>query len=134
MNKGKILIVDDSQEALTITSRVLKKAGYEVFTVSTGLECLKVIKTLNPDVLLLDILLPDISGHEVCRVIKSDPLTNHILVVYLTSINRSSEIKAEGFRAGADGYIVRPISNNELEAIVESYMRLSNKWKELNAS
>ncbi len=134
MESGKVLIIDDNPENLAITSRVLKRAGYEVFSASTGTDGLRIIKEINPDLLLLDVLLPDISGYEVCRIIKADPDTWHIFVVYLTSVNRSSDVKAEGYKAGADGYITRPISNNELLAIVEAYLRLCEKAKQLKKS
>ncbi len=127
MQAQRVLIIDDSQDNLAISARLLKRAGYDVITATEGLEGLRLAKHEAPDLILLDVLLPDISGYEVCRLIKSDPLIQHIPVVYLTSINRSPEIKAEGYRAGADGHIVRPISNNELLAIVEAYLRLSQR-------
>ncbi len=134
METHRILIIDDNQDNLAISARLLKKAGHEVIIASNGLEGLRLAREGFPDLILLDILLPDISGYEVCRLIKNDPLTQDILVVYLTSINRSAELKAEGYRAGADGHIVRPISNNELLAIVEAYLRLSQRIKELRKS
>ncbi|MCX8027014.1 MAG: response regulator [Thermodesulfovibrionales bacterium] len=134
MERYKILLVDDDVDHLAIVSRILKKEGFEVNTVSTGLECLKVVKTYKPDLILLDILLPDISGYEVCRLIKSDSDTQDIIIIYLTSVNRSSDIKAEGYQKGADGYIIRPISNNELLSIIHAYLRVLKKARQLQRS
>ncbi|MCX8070283.1 MAG: response regulator [Thermodesulfovibrionales bacterium] len=134
MDKYKILIVDDNEDNLVITSRLLKKEGYEVSTVSTGFDCLKILKTFKPDLILLDVLLPDINGYEVCRLIKSDIENQDVIIIYFTSVNRSSEVKAEGYQKGADGYITRPISNTELVSIIQAYLKVLKKARELKKS
>lgn len=134
MENKKILIVDDNLDNLTITSKILKKEGFEVTTVSSGFECLKILKEFKPDLILLDILLPDIDGYEVCRIIKSNTENQDVIVIYLTAINRSSEVKAEGYRQGADGYITRPISNYELISVINTYFKILDKSKNLRKS
>lgn len=134
MEKYKILIVDDDIDNLTITSRIFTQEGYEVSTASTGFDCLKIVKEFKPDLILLDVLLPDISGYEVCRLIKSDVDNRDLIIIYFTSVNRSSEIKAEGYQMGADGYITRPISKTELISIIQVYLRVLKKAKELKRS
>ncbi|MFQ3573990.1 MAG: response regulator [Thermodesulfovibrionales bacterium] len=134
MENYKILVVDDNIDNLVITSRLLKKEGYEVMTVSSGLECIKEVKSFKPDLILLDVLLPDISGFEVCRIIKSDQETKDIVIIYYTSVDRSPEVKAEGYRQGADGYIARPISNNEFLSILQAYFRILKKARQIKDS
>lgn len=121
---AKILIVDDQIHALHGVARIMRRAGYETFEASTGTDCLKLAVEQKPDLILLDIVLPDIDGREVCQRIKSDPETADIYVVLLTSIHVESDSQAEGLEHGADGYITRPIPNMELLARVKAILRL----------
>ncbi len=121
---ARILIVDDQIHALQGMSRIMKGAGYEVLEASNGQDCLKLAAEHKPDLILLDIVLPDIDGREVCRRIKSDPETADIYVVLFSSMHIDSDSQAEGLEHGADGYIARPIPNRELLARVKSILRL----------
>ena len=84
-DKTKILVVDDDPDALLDTARLLKEAGYEVLTASSGKETLKVVGEDHPDLVLLDVMLPDMDGAEVCKRIKADPSLRGPLVVLLWS-------------------------------------------------
>ncbi len=135
MNNDKpslILIVDDQPYALHGVSRVLKSGGYETLEASTGTECLRLATDQKPDLILLDVVLPDIDGREVCKHIKANPATKDIYVVLLSGIKTDSDSLAEGLDQGADGYIVRPIPNRELLARVKSLLRLKEAEKRLN--
>ncbi len=127
---AKILIVDDQIHALQGVSRIMRGAGYETLEASNGTDCLRLAKENKPDLILLDVVLPDIDGMDVCKRIKSDPETANISVVLLSSIHTESDSQAKGLEYGADGYIARPIPNRELVARVKSILRLKYAEKE----
>jgi DNA-binding response OmpR family regulator len=129
---ARILIVDDQVHALQGVSRIMGNAGYEVLGASNGEDCMKLAARHKPDLILLDVVLPDIDGREVCRRIKSDPETADSYVVLFSSTHIDSDIQAEGLEHGADGYIARPIPNRELLARVKAILRLKfaeNRWR-----
>ena len=131
---AKILVVDDQIHALKGVSRIMRGAGYETFEASNGTDCLKIALEHKPDLILLDVVLPDIDGREVCRRIKSDPKTADIHVVLLSSIHIESDSQAEGLEHGADGYVARPIPNRELLARVQAILRLKYAESRLRES
>ncbi|MEN8692290.1 MAG: response regulator [Desulfobacterales bacterium] len=131
-NSIKILIVDDDPEVLFATSRIVKTAGYEVLEASTGLECMESARNNSPDLILLDVVLPDVLGSELCRQIKADPFFDGTFVVLLSGSKTSSDDQAEGLDVGADGYIARPISNRELKARVNAMVRILTAEREKN--
>jgi len=126
MNQAaKILIVDDNPVVLFGMSHLLRSAGYEVVEASTGTEGLERARAAQPDLVLLDVLLPDFNGVELCRKIKADPATHHLFVVLLSSFETSSDSQVTGLEAGADGYIARPIENRELLARIQAMVRIT---------
>ena len=120
----RILVVNDNPVVLFGTFRLLQKAGYEVFRAASGQEGLRQAKETRPDLILLDVNMPDMDGFEVCQRFKSDPALQNILVVLLSSTVIQSEKQAEGLDLGADGYIVSPVSPHELLARVRAFLRL----------
>ena len=120
----KILCVDDDPDLLSIHSEMLRSAGYEVICATTGHECLTLAKKEHPDLILLDVVLPDIDGFDVCKQIKSDRELFGIYIILISGKEISSETQAKGLEAGADGYIVRPVSGRELLARVQAMIRL----------
>lgn len=107
MSKQKILVVEDDVSLLKLESILLATRGYQVFSKDNGKDALECVEKEMPDLLLLDVMLPGIDGFEVCRQIKSNPLTSHILVVLLTA-KRAREDVAMGKEVKADGYITKP--------------------------
>jgi len=120
----KVLVVDDDPDVLFATSRIVQTAGYAVFEVSSGTACMETVKEIRPDLILLDVVLPDAYGSELCRQIKSDPAYKGIFVVLISGEKTSSTEQADGLEVGADGYIARPISNRELKARVNAMVRI----------
>jgi PAS domain S-box-containing protein len=120
----RILVVDDNLDILSIVSRLLREAGYEVTEAATGQQCLQLAQEEKPDIILLDVNLPDVDGIEVCRRIKADPPLSKILIAHLSATNTSSESQVAGLEAGADAYIVHPVSHRELLARVRALARL----------
>jgi light-regulated signal transduction histidine kinase (bacteriophytochrome) len=116
---------------LQATSRLLKKAGYQVIKAGTGIQGLQLAREQKPDLILLDVVLPDVDGVEVCQRIKEDPALDDCFVVLLSGFKTSSDAQASGLEAGADGYITRPISNRELLARVEAMLRIKRAEERL---
>ncbi len=121
---ARILIVDDDPLIVSATQRLLEKAGYEIFTAATGSEALQAAIQYLPDLILLDINMPDMDGFEACRLLKSDPRLIGIFIVIISSTYTDSESQAHGLDLGADGYIARPVSNRELLARVQAMLRI----------
>lgn len=129
-NGLSILIVDDDKEILFATSRVLKSAGYTVSEAEDGESCLQKVEEQKPDLVLLDVVLPDRSGYEVCKEIKANPEWRGVYVVLLSGIKTAPEDQSEGLELGADGYIARPVANRELLARVRAMERIIKAERE----
>jgi response regulator RpfG family c-di-GMP phosphodiesterase len=125
MNKQcKVLVTDDDPEILLMSTMLLRRAGYEVLEASTGKECLDAVWVDHPDLVLLDVILPDMTGVQVCREIKTDKNLDDIFVILASGIQVTSDLQAEGLNTGADGYIIRPIPNKEFLARVQAGERI----------
>jgi CheY-like chemotaxis protein len=125
----RILACDDDPNVLRATTRVLRSAGYDVSEAITGESCLLAIQEKRPDMLLLDVMLPDLSGIEVCRRIKIDPNLRTIFVVMLSGLTEPDN-QSEGLESGADGYIVKPVTSRELLARVTAMVRIIKAERE----
>jgi len=133
-SKAKILCVDDDPDLLNINASILRSAGFEVLEATTGNECLNIAREKRPDLILLDVMLPDINGFDVCKQIKSDRELFGIYVILISGKEISSETQANGLEAGADGYIARPVSGKELLARVQAMIRLRDSEMALRKS
>ena len=126
----KILIVDDDPDLVFVSARIIKSAGYEVLTASTAGQCMEIVKNNRPDLILLDVILPDGDGQTLCGQIKADPALKNIFVVLISGTKTDSTEQADGLEVGADGYIARPISNRELLARVNAMVRIIRAERE----
>jgi DNA-binding NtrC family response regulator len=129
--RTKILLVEDDADILLATARTLKSAGYDVLEASSAKECLETLAANRPDLLLMDVVLPDADGRELCSQLKADPNLQGIFVVLLSGTKISSNDQVEGLDLGADGYIARPVSNKELLARVQAMDRIRRAEKAL---
>ena len=118
-----VLNVDDYEAGRYATSRVLRQAGFEVVDAATGEEALRLVQSEAPDLVLLDVNLPDVDGFEVCRRIKTAPETSSIPVLYLSAAYRTPEHRVQGLDLGADGYLTQPVEPRELVATVNALLR-----------
>jgi two-component system phosphate regulon response regulator PhoB len=119
---ARILVVEDEKDLQDVLAYNLKKAGHEPTVVGLGHEALARARADGPDLILLDLMLPDVPGTEVCRTLKSDPATRHIPVVMLTA--KGEEIdRVVGFELGADDYVPKPYSMRELTLRVAAILR-----------
>lgn len=134
MEHYKILVVDDEPDLLDLTSSILRSAGYEVIEATTGNDCLRIAREEYPDLILLDVNLPDINGIDVCKKIKTSPEFVDTFVILISGKHISSDSQVEGLELGADEYIVRPITGKELMARVQAVLRMQKSEKALRKS
>jgi PAS domain S-box-containing protein len=120
----KILVVDDQCAILHATCRILEAAGYTTLAASSGAEALRLVSEQKPDLVLLDVNLPDISGFNICKQIKTNSRLRGIFVVIVSAQHTDSSSQSEALETGADGYMTRPISNRELLAQVQAMLRI----------
>lgn len=130
----KILCVDDEPDLLKINTAILRNAGYEVTEAATGEECLRITKEQRPDLILLDVMLPDMSGYDICKRIKEAPelLGTYVMLISGMQISSASQIK--GLDAGADGYITRPLPAQEFLSRLSAIIRIKKTEAALRKS
>src|ERR1700712_653324 len=122
----QILIADDEPDILEIVSYTLGKEGYEVYTAKDGNEAIEKAKQLHPDLIILDIMMPKKTGVEVCQILRSQPIFQDTLIIFLTAMSdEASQIK--GLETGADDYVNKPISPKVLVSRVNALFRRVNK-------
>jgi pilus assembly protein CpaE len=118
----RILVVDDSPFNLKLASAALSPAGYDVVTAGNGREALESVETMQPNLVILDVMMPDLNGYEVCRHLRRKRSTMHLPIMMLTA-NDSLEERVNGFDAGADDYMSKPFEPAELQARVKALLR-----------
>ena len=109
----RILLVDDDTSLLEVISQRLTSWGYEVLTAESGEEGLKLVEEQHPDLVLLDILMPKLRGRDVCAMLKANPKTRRIPVIFMTALGMADHVKA-GMDLGADDYITKPYDAEDL--------------------
>lgn len=117
----KILIVDDEPNIVISLEFLMKKEGFEVAVANDGEEAMAKVAAFNPDLLLLDVMMPKKSGFEVCEALRADPGRAGLLIVMLTAKGRDTEV-AKGLAIGADVYVTKPFSTKELVAKVKAML------------
>ncbi len=121
---ARILVIEDDPDIQTVLEYNLREKGHKVTTTSKGQEGLKLAREKKPDLVLLDLMLPDIPGTDVCKAIKADPALKNAYVVMLTA--KGEEIdRVVGFELGADDYVVKPFSVRELVLRIQALLRRS---------
>ena len=122
----KILVVDDEKNILELVRFNLEREGYEVLTSLDGARGLELARSENPDLIVLDVMLPEISGLEVCRELHLDPATKKIPIIMLSA--RADELdRVLGLEMGADDYVTKPFSPRELVARIKARLRRSRR-------
>jgi two-component system NtrC family sensor kinase len=127
----KVLLVDDNEGSRYAKSRTLRHAGFMVLEAASGEEALRLVAMEEPDLVLLDVRLPDLNGYEVCRRIKHDPNTASIMVVQMSASFVEGRDRVRGLEAGADAYLTEPVQPEEFIATVNAMLRLRQAEQEL---
>jgi class 3 adenylate cyclase/CheY-like chemotaxis protein len=128
----KILVVDDTPQNVKLLADLLTVKGYTVVTAASGAEALKQMEAERPDLVLLDVVMPGMSGYEVCRKIRENPATQILPVVMATSLDPAQE-RIKGIEAGADDFLTKPINQPELLARVRSLLRIKEMYDTIQA-
>ncbi|MEW5994233.1 MAG: response regulator transcription factor [Candidatus Zixiibacteriota bacterium] len=122
MPKDRILVIEDEQDILELVTYNLAKEGYQVSGVTTGEDGLKAARSEQPELIVLDLMLPDIDGLDVCKILKHDARTDGIPIVMLTAKGEEADI-VTGLELGADDYITKPFSPKVLIARIRALLR-----------
>ncbi|MBF0496540.1 MAG: response regulator [Deltaproteobacteria bacterium] len=127
--KSLILIVDDVPMNLQVLGNILSQENYQIAVATNGRQALSLTENVTPDLILLDVVMPEVDGFEVCRILKSDDRTADIPIIFLTAKSESEDI-VKGFELGAVDYLTKPFSTPELLARVRTHLELK-KSKDL---
>ncbi len=119
---GRVLVVDDTAANIRLLAAILKIEGFEVFTAQSGAEALGILPEAAPDVVLLDIMMPEMNGFEVCAKIRADPTTANLPVVMVTALQESAD-RVRALEAGADDFLSKPVDEVEVVARIRSLVR-----------
>lgn len=124
MSQGKILIIEDEAAVVTLLKYNLEKSGYDVSSAMDGEEGLIMVEEEQPDLLLVDWMLPHVSGVEICRRLRRNPDHRNLPIIMLTARGEESDT-VRGLESGADDYMVKPFSPSELQARIQAVLRRS---------
>lgn len=129
-NETDILIVDDTPENLTVLTQMLAQQGYRVHPAISGKIALKAALNAPPDLILLDIVMPDMDGYEVCRQLKNHKKTHDIPILFMSALHETTD-KVKAFELGGIDYITKPFQEEEVLARVRTHIALHNLQKRL---
>ncbi|HSF48676.1 MAG TPA: response regulator, partial [Burkholderiales bacterium] len=124
----KILVVDDVVQNVRLLADLLSFKGYDVVTASSGTAALEKISAEQPDLLLLDVVMPGMSGYQVCQAIRKNPATGVLPIILVTALDPNEE-RIKGLEAGADDFLVKPVNQQELFARVRSLLRVKQLYQ-----
>jgi two-component system alkaline phosphatase synthesis response regulator PhoP len=125
----KILIIEDEKDIVNLLTHYLEKEGYQVLSTSDGIRGMQSARNDHPDLIILDLMLPQMDGLEVCKKIRSVPETASVPVIMLTAKSEDSD-KIVGLELGADDYVTKPFSPKELTARIKALLRRSSRQEE----
>jgi CheY-like chemotaxis protein len=115
---AKILIAEDERDIRDLVAFTLRFAGHEVFAASNGEEAVELAPRVNPDLILMDVRMPRMTGYEACKILKADPDLKDIPVVFLSAKGQENEIQ-QGLASGAEDYLLKPFAPDQLTARVK---------------
>ncbi len=124
-----ILIVDDTEANIRLLSHVLRDAGFSPLVAFNGTDAIELIKSRRPDLVLLDIMMPDMTGYEVCKIINEDDELKSTPIIFLSALSETSD-KVEGFEVGGVDYITKPYQKDEVLARIKTHLSLNKLQKE----
>ena len=123
LSTAKILLVDDNQQNLELMQAYLETLPCKLFTARDGVEAIEAIQKHKPDLVLLDVMMPKMSGFEVCRKLKSDPATREIVIIMVTALHEVGDHE-RAVESGTDDFLTKPVNKLELTTRVKSLLRV----------
>ena len=117
----RILIADDEPNIVVSLEFLMKQRGYDVRVVSDGAAALAAVREFRPDLVLLDVMMPTVSGYDVCQKLREDPTVQNVKIIMLSAKGRDVEV-SKGVAVGADAYVTKPFATRELVAKVEAML------------
>lgn len=123
--KGKILLIDDHRTVLRLLEAILKLRGYELLYAENGQQGMAMARQEQPDLILLDVMMPEIDGFKVCQYLKEQPDTARIPVIFLTARGAEDDL-ATGRRLGAEGFLTKPFLAKEVLSLIERLLARTN--------
>ena len=126
MGKAKILVVDDNEKNVELLEAILQAAGFEVLKAYNGKQAIEMTGKERPDLLLLDIMMPELDGFQVCGILRKDPQNAGLPVIMVTAKDKESDI-VQSLERGADDYIVKPINKKELLSKIEDMLAKASR-------
>jgi two-component system cell cycle response regulator len=131
LSQSTILIVDDNQQNLELLVAYLEELPCQIITATNGIEAIEMVEGQRPDVILLDVMMPRMSGFEVCKKLKSQPSTRSIPIIMVTALNEIGDIE-RGVESGTDDFLSKPVKKLELVTRVKSLLRVRHLKRELD--
>jgi signal transduction histidine kinase len=128
--KGNVLIVDDKLTNLKVLSAMLRRQGYHIETATDGVAGMRKVETFRPDLILLDIMMPEMDGYTVCEHLKADPVTADIPVIFISALDETID-KVKAFQVGGVDYVMKPLQVEEVVARVNSQVTLYKQRREI---
>lgn len=129
-NRGNILVVDDTPDNLRLLAALLSGQGYKVRKALNGQMALTTIRQIPPDLILMDINMPEMNGYELCQILKQDPLTQDIPLIFISALNEALD-KVKAFQVGGSDYITKPFQGEEVCARIEHQLTIQRQKKQL---
>jgi len=121
---AKILIVDDSPSQLTVLKRVVEKMGHQIVTAEDGAQGVEAARREMPDLILMDVVMPNLNGFQATRTISKDPKTSHIPIILVTTKEQDTD-RVWGLRQGAKAYVNKPVNESELTTTIKGLLPVS---------
>lgn len=125
-NQKKLLLIDDDPNLILLVKDYLEFRGYEVITAENGREALEILESVTPDMIICDVMMPEMDGYSLVSTIRSEPKTSWIPVLFLSAKGQSQD-RVKGLNIGADVYMVKPFEPEELVAQVESSLKQASR-------
>jgi|GEM_PF-1831220 len=129
-NEPKIMIVDDDPTSCSILNGYLRTDNYQLYCVDNGKEALELADKIKPDLIILDVIMPGISGFEVCNILKNDKATQNIPVLYISALS-DDESHKKGIEAGGEGFLVKPFNEGLIRAYVKTFLKTKKAFDEV---
>ena len=129
-SKPLIAVIDDNQDQLKLMDRFLSSSGYAIIATDSGSKALDAMRDVKPDLILLDVMMPEMDGYEVCSRLQENNETAYIPVIFITALGEEQD-KAKAFAVGAVDYLVKPLQKEVLLEKVRTHLKTNTQWKEL---